>query len=60
MTADTPELLPCPFCGGDGRACIRGEVYTIECDTCRVSTNGCSSREVAVELWNHREGEQGR
>lgn len=54
------ELLPCPFCGGNGRHVVNrnrhhndGE-HDIECDGCEASVRKLSTPTEAAEAWNTR------
>ena len=50
-----PELLPCPFCGGDDITFDHDAYGTwwIMCE-CGIEINGCLSRKHAFERWNTR------
>lgn len=62
----TPELKPCPFCGGEARAILVREVgwvYRIFCPKCRMSENLAFDKEKEeleklipkfIEEWNTR------
>lgn len=55
------SLLPCPFCGspmafiddGGGEPPVR--LY-VECRKCNARTDGRADQDVAVSLWNTRDG----
>ena len=52
-----PELLPCPFCGGNVRVWhnLETENYDIECQKCGCDVQqhyGC--KDEAIEAWNTR------
>lgn len=56
---DTPDLLPCPFCGGEAKIFrIDGHAlfcaYCVDCDT-----NGGHyfTEEDAIAAWNRRDGD---
>lgn len=55
------DLLPCPFCGGDGEmACFTStsrERWYVGCsqENCCEIDRPYASREKAIEAWNHRE-----
>ena len=64
------EPKSCPCCKGEGRVLgIRWELPSdnpcdtrardtiVQCMSCGLSTDPCSSREEAVAKWNRREGE---
>lgn len=49
------ELLPCPFCGGEGvdrKADIMA--YYVECNKCEVGTKFQPTPRFAAQLWNRR------
>ncbi len=57
MSADTPRLLPCPFCGGEAeleqmgnrrRSCI------VRCTECGASHECADEGERSGESWNRR------
>ena len=60
------ELLPCPFCGGNGYIqkagsimdhpmAVNPQVWAVYCETCGASTGwGSVNEEGSVELWNRR------
>lgn len=58
---DTPELLPCPFCGGEafiGEPYGEGR-YVAECLRCTTRRDyAVSTKEQAIELWNTRADHQ--
>lgn len=60
---ETPECLPCPFCGApDPNLKIErcNEDHWIECVDCGAhgpTQSGASSR-MAARLWNHRDGKE--
>lgn len=56
---DTPELLPCPFCGGGGGAVVQyapasstfvARINCVRCHLCMMEPRGQDVR----ELWNRR------
>ena len=52
---DTPELLPCPFCGGDATNQIPVQEMCITCHTCEIDVWGDGSGiESAIAAWNRR------
>lgn len=60
LTADEPELLPCPFCGGDEveyqQLAVSGE-HHVECQQCGVLVAfpvDLTPEEVVIR-WNRRE-----
>jgi len=62
------KLKPCPFCGPEASCkpkfaspeCIFTEGYWVECPVCGISleANEANTPEEAVEIWNHRPGEE--
>lgn len=55
----TKAILACPFCGGVGRALLRGDrKIQVVCMACGASGGESWEREEAVEKWNRRKGEQ--
>ncbi len=58
------ELLPCPFCGGDGvigwdevytpHGDLPGEKARVICEDCLAATDYRVDREEAIALWNRR------
>lgn len=60
MTGNKPDLLPCPFCGGEAKISRSGRyslfcAYCVDCDT-----NGGHyfTEEDAIAAWNRRDGER--
>lgn len=57
---DAPELLPCPFCGGDAAYGGDGKTWFVNCADCLVSTNilidavAPETKEHAAAAWNRR------
>lgn len=51
-----PPLLPCPFCGGDAELAPSSGVspYFVVCNDCGAEGPPTSTRDCAMELWNHR------
>ncbi len=53
------ELLPCPFCGGDGRF-YENQVdfvtkWSVSCDGCDVNLDACEDDKAsAANVWNTR------
>lgn len=55
-----PELLPCPFCGGDAEYTytrILGD-HSVECKQCTAMVCAKPLKEQAIEAWNKRTGEK--
>ena len=58
------ELLPCPFCGGDGvigwnemytpHGNLPGKKARVICEDCLAATDYRAAREKAIALWNRR------
>lgn len=48
------ELLPCPFCGGEGKIVKLTHGYLPRCTKCMISLPTARDREKAVESWNTR------
>jgi Lar family restriction alleviation protein len=50
------ELLPCPFCGGEGRNEPDGRSpgYWIQCQQCHAQSDDRGSPEMAAKAWNTR------
>ena len=58
------DLLPCPFCGGDGvigwdevytpHGDLPGEKARVICEDCLAATDYRVDREEAIALWNRR------
>jgi len=53
----SPDLLPCPFCGGvakftEGRDEFR--FFVVTCQECFAQTESDHLRSVAIERWNRR------
>lgn len=49
------ELLPCPFCGGNGS--VKGErayVKWVQCERCLSETGTEETEKEAIESWNTR------
>jgi len=53
-TATEGELLPCPFCGGEGEARHWPHGWRTHCIDCRVWTPHRSSKSQTIEDWNRR------
>lgn len=64
-----PTLLPCPFCGNDGRGPIEESLhvchseqeehpnydcYNVQCDRCTATMGYSESEEDAIDAWNRR------
>lgn len=56
--SSTPELKPCPFCGGEVIIANNYEydttTYMALCKDCRASSCICDTPEEAAEEWNRR------
>ena len=52
----TPDLLPCPFCGGEGRVVFGQELhyYVGVCKNCNTHSEPRLTEEYAAESWNRR------
>lgn len=50
---EEPELLLCPFCGGEAKLVSSVESW-VECSVCGVSTKFCACDSGAIEKWNRR------
>ena len=50
------ELEPCPFCGGEARFKVWGNVVGVECDRCGIGTHTACIDEYqnAIDAWNTR------
>lgn len=50
------ELKPCPFCGGEARFKVWGNVAGVECDRCGIGTHTACIDEYqnAIDAWNTR------
>lgn len=50
------EMLPCPFCGGKGLACIDAkDAWAVECDgACRCEGPPAHTEAKAIAAWNRR------
>lgn len=56
-TLVSEELLPCPFCGGDGLVHRNREatsLWRVTCKFCDAGPSGRLTRETAVNAWNSR------
>lgn len=56
MTADAPELLPCPFCGGDGELITsspKGGYDRVSCIICGAEYSGLDEP-TSIAGWNTR------
>ena len=57
---EMPDILPCPFCGGEGRLVHEGRVSYVVCISCRAKANTVeestrySSDRRAIKTWNRR------
>lgn len=56
---DKPELLPCPFCGGEPKEYDQIGYSSVKCDNCKFSIKRKAEdgAPYAVELWNRRAGQ---
>lgn len=50
----TPDLLPCPFCGGKGIPQLSAEMPFVYCESCESNGPECDSHLSAVTWWNIR------
>lgn len=51
----TPDLKPCPFCGGEARrTVIENNLYAVMCCICGAITSAFWLRDSADEAWNRR------
>ena len=57
-----PFLRPCPFCGGKPilYSSVEVERHHVFCTVCRVETIEWMTKNLAVEAWNKRHGEEGK
>jgi len=62
---DAKVLLPCPFCGADGRIEKFDEMgenpypdYQVDCSSCPVATYMQPTEEAAIKVWNTRDSKQ--
>jgi len=51
---DTPELLPCPFCGGANAFFPVMQKERVKCERCRAVTDSYAERHQAIAAWNRR------
>lgn len=52
----TPDLKPCPFCGGEGDfRYVCGE-YFVMCNACHSASEAWTDKEKAAWSWNRRAG----
>ena len=55
MPGKTPELLPCPFCGGSELLAIRyWGGYRVKCLRCGCESGYYSTEDKAMDAWNRR------
>ena len=60
MSAESIELLPCPFCGGEAWMCISDapQILRIECRECHAATTSFVADSIgekeAAAIWNTR------
>ena len=54
LTRGEPELLPCPFCGGDLKFYDSGMVWIVTCGDCNWSKTMLGSRADAIAQANRR------
>jgi Lar family restriction alleviation protein len=54
-----PKIVPCPFCGGEGRVRIDIKFhYWITCVECESTGSIRYSESKAIEVWNTRKGQK--
>lgn len=53
---DTPEIKPCPFCGGNAKfdKTVYKEVGVVRCQECRASNGIVTQEYTAIKAWNTR------
>lgn len=55
-TATTVRLSNCPFCGGEPRLCVHGQMAWVECVKCSARGPLHHREAGAAEKWNERGG----
>jgi len=50
----TPDLLPCPFCGGKATTWIGRDYFYVGCDECEAESATFMTKEKAIAAWNTR------
>ena len=56
--ANTPDLKPCPFCGGKAELFNSYDGYhCVQCTVCYCSTLNFRKEQTAINFWNRRSGE---
>ena len=53
MSAEKPELRPCPFCGGEAFVSYINGEFAVECVDCECGTR-YGKQDEAISAWNRR------
>ena len=54
IPAPAPDLLPCPFCGGDPKLLVWLGEHSVECIYCEVAPLPCDTEAEAIAVGNRR------